>query len=405
MFSFLGKEQASVQLYGKLPLAKDYLRVGAGQGAGQAFRDWLDRAFSQAPNAKDALTLPWPAAFVLGDSWGAPLVGAAWPSSDTGGLRPFPFVAFVERKKKAVAEDWEQGGPLAAAIWNRMYAVYDAREEHSDAQSYLAKMRSEQIDFATLESPAAESIEFETWLNALWPGKGKEGLLETLCGLEALRRGAHRGPIRLPLVVDLPPRPQAHAWLKLLVEFNLVGRDMLPSLFFPLPAKPAPPPEPAPEAPPADPFGSSFSSSSFSSSSSSDPFAPAPDPFAAPADANPFGSPSSDPFASSSAPSDENPFAASGDAAGPAQSGESAAATPTPAPALTPAFVTIFRATPSPADALWLRAPQPGRARLPGDLCPAEGRSAAGAAPAPEQLPTLSESLRGAFLSLRSRVR
>jgi hypothetical protein len=67
--------------------------------------------------------------------------------------------------------------------------------------------------------------------------------------------------------------------------------------------------------------------------------------------------------------------------------------------------VTIFRATPSPADALWLRAPQPGRARLPGDLCPAEGRSAAGATPAPEQLPPLAESLRGAFLSLRSRVR
>ncbi len=401
MFSFLGKEAAPIQLYGKLPLAKDYLRIGAGQGAGQALRDWLDRAFSQAPNAKDALTLPWPTAFVLGESWGAPLIGAAWPSSDTGGLRPFPFVTFVERKKKPVQEDWEQGAPLAAAIWTRLHAIYDAREEHSDAQSYLAKMRNEQIDVAALEAPAAESIDFEVWLAALWPGKGKEGLLETLCGLESLRRSAHRGPIRLPLVADLPSRPQAHAWLKLLVEFNLVGRDLLPSLFFPLPPKPAAAPEPAPE-PPADPFGSSYSSS-FSSSSdpfapAADPFAPAPDPFAAPpsAEANPFGEASSDPFASTSA--SDNPFAAPSDAAGAAPADASAGAT-------TPAFVTIFRATPSPADAIWLRAPQAGRARLPGDLCPAEGRTAAGAGPSPEQAPALSESLRGAFLSLRSRVR
>lgn len=400
MFSFLGKEQAPIQLYGKLPLAKDYLRVGAGQGAGQGLRDWLDRAFSQAPNAKDALTLPWPAAFVLGESWGAPLIGAAWPSSDTGGLRPFPFVTFVERKKKSVQEDWEQGAALAAAIWNRLHAIYDAREEHSDAQSFLAKMRGEQIDFAALETPPAESIDFEMWLAALWPGKGKEGLLETLCALEALRRSAHRGPIRLPLVADLPSRPQAHAWLKLLVEFNLVGRDLLPSLFFPLPPKPAAAPEPAPEAP-SDPFGSSFSSSSDPfGSSSSDPFAPAPDPFAeAPsADSNPFADASSDPFASSSS-GGENPFAASSDTAGDAPGDPSAAAS------TTPAFVTIFRATPSPADAIWLRAPQAGRARSPGDLCPAEGRSAAGAGPAPEQAPALAESLRGAFLSLRSRVR
>ncbi len=403
MFSFLGKEQAPVQLYGKLPLAKDYLRVGAGQGAGQNFRDWLDRAFSQAPNAKDALTLAWPAAFVLGDSWGAPLVGAAWPSSDTGGLRPFPFVAFVERKKKAVQEDLEAGAPVSAAVWQRLHEVYAAREEHSDAQSFLGAMRTRQVDFAELESPPAEGVDFETWLAALWPGKGKEGLLETLCGLEALRKQAHRGPLRLPLAVDLPSRPQTLAWLKLLVEMNLVGRDLLPTLFFPLPEKSAPPAEPAPEPEASsDPFGaSSFSSSAFSSSSFDAPSADAPNPFDPPNpfDApNPFDPPPADPSASAPEGGGESLFGASTGAASEPLPSESV-------PPRTPAFVVLFRAAPSPADAVWLRAPQAGRARLAGDLCPAEARSASGAAPAPENVPPLWESLRGAFIALRGRVR
>ena len=37
MFSFLRKESVALQLYGKLPLAKDYLRIGCGQGAGAAW--------------------------------------------------------------------------------------------------------------------------------------------------------------------------------------------------------------------------------------------------------------------------------------------------------------------------------------------------------------------------------
>ena len=46
MLSRFRKEVASVELYGKLPIAKDYLRIGCGEGAGLAFRDFLDQAIS-----------------------------------------------------------------------------------------------------------------------------------------------------------------------------------------------------------------------------------------------------------------------------------------------------------------------------------------------------------------------
>ena len=40
-FDRFRRESPQLQLYGKLPLAKDYLRVGASKGAGLDLRDWL----------------------------------------------------------------------------------------------------------------------------------------------------------------------------------------------------------------------------------------------------------------------------------------------------------------------------------------------------------------------------
>src|SRR5262245_31500865 len=105
MFSFLRSETAGVELYGKLPLAKDYLRVGCGEGSGLALREWLDRAFSGAADSVHPPQLAYPMRFVTGDALGAPLSGCAWPSSDAGGLRKFPFALFVERKRKPLVED------------------------------------------------------------------------------------------------------------------------------------------------------------------------------------------------------------------------------------------------------------------------------------------------------------
>lgn len=384
MFSFLGKEACPIHLYGKLPLAKDYLRVGAGSGSAQTLRDWLDRAFSQGANSKDPLLLPWPAALIAGESWGQPLCAAAWPSGDAGHLRPFPFTAFIERKKKPLLEDLERGWALSAAVWEKLGECYAAREAHDNGQSFLAAMRGREIALEALQPIEAERIDFEVWISALWPDTGKDGLLEFLRALEALRRANHRGPLRLPLVTNLPSRPQVQAWMRLLVEMNLVARDALPTLLFPLPA-----PRPS-EAPPAEETPPSEDASAFSFDIGSTPSEePAPDLSAESSD-NP--APSDDPFTPESDPSSAD-----------SPSSEPAPAEPE-APAVEPQFLLVFRTTPAPADAAWLRAPAAKGARREGDLCPARGAVATSTEPASESVPPLADSLRGALAGLRGKL-
>ena len=374
MFPFLGKETCPIQLYGKLPLAKDYLRIGAGAGSGQALRDWLDRAFSQGGNAKDPLQLPWPAALIVGESWGQPLCAAAWPSGDAGNLRPFPFTAFVERKKKALLEDIEKGMPVSSPVLDWLAETYAARDSQGDGQSYLAAMRGRELAIGSLTAFGPEGVDFDVWVAALWPENGKDGLLECLRGLEALRKAAYRGPLRLPLVANLPSRPQVSAWFKLLVEMNLVGRDSLPTLFFPMPARgpdqPAPTPEPSPEE----------SSDDSSSDSSSDEYAGSTD------------------DTSESAPVEETPSDTSDSPASDAPT-DGADAAPSD-----PAYLVLFRTTPAPADAVWLRLPNPKDARRQGDFCPAQSACATDTYPTAEGTPSLADSLHGAFAGLRGRL-
>jgi hypothetical protein len=372
MFSFIGKESCSVQFYGKLPLAKDYLRVGAGSGAGQTLRDWFDRAFSQGANAKDPMVLPWPAALIVGESWGQTLCAAAWPSGDAGNLRPFPFTAFIERKKKALLEDLAHGFPVSSPVFDWLSDVYAAREAHSDGQSFIAAMRKHQIAIDGIKPFDAERIDFDNWVSALWPDNGKDGLLECLRGLEALRRATHRGPIRLPLVANLPIRAQVSAWFRLLVDMNLIGRESLPTLFFPLPARGPAQPEPPKEEVPSE---SESSSDSSDSSYSSEP-EPEPEP---------------EPSESSSESSDASASEGSGETP------------PSDAPG-DHAYLVIFRATPPPAEAIWLRPPDPRTPRRPGDFCTQNIAAASSTEPASEGVPPLSDSLHGAFAGVRGRL-
>ena len=79
---FRRKESPELQVYGKLPLAKDYLRIGASSGASMALRSWLDEGFSGGPRGERQPRLAWPARFIIGSRWGgAPLLGWELPDA------------------------------------------------------------------------------------------------------------------------------------------------------------------------------------------------------------------------------------------------------------------------------------------------------------------------------------
>ena len=81
MLNRFRKEIAPIELYGKLPIAKDYLRIGGGTGAGIALRDWLDQGFSSRVERGAVPTLAWPGRFLIGGFSGEPTSNDASTSS------------------------------------------------------------------------------------------------------------------------------------------------------------------------------------------------------------------------------------------------------------------------------------------------------------------------------------
>lgn len=227
------RENQAVQLYGKLPLAKDYLRVGANKGNARALREWLDAAFSTRASQSGVTRFPWPARFVIGDGADEPVMGSVWPSSDTGGERPFPFAVFLERRRKPLANSFAEGFRGLREVWSRLEDCYEQRGEFRDGESFLAGMRGREIPIRSEAHESLERIRWETWTGVLWPDEPNEGLVRVLTSLHRLSNERGHAPIRLPLVGDLPGLPQVHAWWSALVGTRLCPPTEVPTVFFP----------------------------------------------------------------------------------------------------------------------------------------------------------------------------
>jgi len=230
---FRRPEQVALQLYGKLPLAKDYLRIGMGAGAGLGLRDWLDHAYSGSVDAEaEPPRICRPTRFLLGDDWDECLQGAAWPSSDGGGLRPFPFTLSVERKRRALQKDLERGLDQAQPVWEELQRLHDRATAMADGREVLADFRGTEITIAENATTHRKRIDLDTWIASLWPREKRDGLDAAFGALASLGDGV-REHVRLPLVGDLPLRPQARAWLTVLVRIGVLSDEQCPTIFFP----------------------------------------------------------------------------------------------------------------------------------------------------------------------------
>lgn len=231
MFSLRKRESPQLELYGKLPLAKDYLRIGCGDGAALALRDWLDRGFSG--NAQGQALIARPLCFLAAVDSAEPVQGCLWPSSDAGGLRRFPFALLVARRRKALLADLAAGLDHAAGLWKRLGEIHSSLRDHADGQALLSALRGVELDLEDIPPEAPERFALDDWLSALWPEAGTDGLRSTLEDLQEPRVASARGPLRLPLAVDLPLRDQVNGWLWLLDRAGLVGAADLSTLFLP----------------------------------------------------------------------------------------------------------------------------------------------------------------------------
>jgi len=229
---FSRREQATLELYGKLPLAKDYLRIGMGSGVGLELRDWLDHAFSGAGETEPP-RIARPTRFLLGDDWSDCFQGVVVPSSDVGGLRPFPFVLGIERKRRALLKDVAGGFDQAHSVWEHLRREHDRASSMSDGREVLAALRGTEISISDDPPDRAGGVDLDMWIESLWPEEKRDGLDAALGTLTSLGNGA-REHVRLPLVGDLPLRPQVHAWLTILLRIGVIAAEGCPTIFFPL---------------------------------------------------------------------------------------------------------------------------------------------------------------------------
>lgn len=233
MFSRFRKETRPLQLYGKLPIAKDYLRVGGGQGTGLQLRDWLDQGFSSTAERGSAPEFPWAARFLMPGEGDEPLMGCAWPSSDEGGHRRFPFVVYIERRRRALLSSFAEGMGSLQEVWAKLEGFHAACDNYPDGQSFLAAMRGHEIDVEEGDDTIPARINLEAWTSAMWPSEGQEGLVRTLASLRRLADDRYPGPLRLPLSGDLASAAQVHGWWTALAEVKLLGAGDVPTVFFP----------------------------------------------------------------------------------------------------------------------------------------------------------------------------
>lgn len=231
MFSFLRKETVPVQVYGKLPIAKDYLRVGCSEGNAHALRQWMDQAFSTGADESNLPEPAWPMRFLLASSSGAPVQGCFWPSSDSAGLRRFPFAVLAERSARALLKDLEEGLGRSAGVWRELQLLGERAESHGDGQGFLSAMRRCKVSVGDPDPP--RTVDASTWAQALWPGEGVLGLVPVFERLRDYKNWGQREPLRLPLVPNLSLSAQTHAWWRLLVRAQILVASRAPSLFFP----------------------------------------------------------------------------------------------------------------------------------------------------------------------------
>jgi hypothetical protein len=227
MFSFRSKETPQLQLYGKLPLAKDYLRIGCGDGVARRLREWMDRGFSPAGEGAQAPMLPGATAFILRDRSGTAVLGILWPSSDAGGLRPFPFALLVERKWKVLAREIDAGlgecdrwFAALEAIWGRLGTL----AEGAEVLSALRGLSVEPLG----DAQAQRDIPFDPWLAHLGPSGAT-----TLDGILSVLVRARGERLTLPLAPGFTTTSQVHAWWSALSQVGRVLEKSELGLFFP----------------------------------------------------------------------------------------------------------------------------------------------------------------------------
>lgn len=233
IFSRFTREPLELQLYGKLPLAKDYLRVSMSQGGARELREWMDRAYSSEVGTEGAEAGFRSRRFLVGCYEGEALLGVLWPSSDEGGKRKFPFCMAVARRRRVLASEFAKTDPRLNLLWQEIETHFGAAETCENGREFLSKLRGKALEGEAKPNPPGPRAAWEAWCERLFPGREAEGIVDLLVELLKLGQENHRGPWRFPILSELEVGPQVYAWASALREAGAFTDRDVPTVFFP----------------------------------------------------------------------------------------------------------------------------------------------------------------------------
>ena len=217
-----------VRGFGKLPHKSEFLQLGAGQGVGRAFADWIktghDGWIRQFEGRKRGCIAPTCFHVDLPDLKNSAVTGCMWDSRDGASPpRSFPFAFFVV-SQASLHKDWLEQLLFCDHYWKQLAPLFEsARAEQGTLQKLedhcLAPLDDSSAKINEVIE-AASGIGFKQWLDAILPGVRCSKPDEYLQFLDWLRRQLHdpaepRGfAARLPLSRDFDYRVQTAVWLK-----------------------------------------------------------------------------------------------------------------------------------------------------------------------------------------------
>ena len=233
-----------LQAYGKLPIYKDFISVGLTDPAAREFRQWIDRGFSyrwaeneeyrdaEIPQHGFLLRLPESKACVAGSLWG---------SSDEGGLRRFPFVAFLSFAAAQPAAD-----PLAAvhylsALERRCEEIRNGFASGASLSAFYKAYRGAQFECAikTREQGGRElrdalgNFPLGDFAESLFGGNALSRWPVFVAELErAVLRPDGPGAVRLPLGGVMPRAREIAFWLRWLDRLEARCRRPLTGVLY-----------------------------------------------------------------------------------------------------------------------------------------------------------------------------
>lgn len=204
--------------YGKLPSSREFIWRNCDTPSATAFKGWLEGAAGILPAIKGVRQVDYVLHRCDGEGR---IVGTLWPSTDAGGLRPYPFALFA-------VDDAAARGIALRTVWSKCAELHEGLRGAHDEHELFREL--ELLDDVSIEvSTATPFIPLQVWVDDVLQGDMDRMALALWRWRRAIESGdlagaSRRSVLRVPLSARIDTAEQADSILDSWPQDGLVLR-------------------------------------------------------------------------------------------------------------------------------------------------------------------------------------